>query len=318
MSVPATRARLERLLALVPAAHARPGIRVEDLARQLACTPDDLRADLDLLACVGAPPFDPDDLIDIELKGDRVYVTLSQAFERPTRLTATEAAALSLAARALAPDDLVLKSALDRLSNAVAPSQREVYSALVAHVPPAPAADEALNQTIEEAARARREIELVYFDRSSPRASARVVRPRAFGAIDGVTYLSAQKPEGEERLYRLDRMVRARLLETTFAPLPPVNLERELKRLARVEGRTDLPRATVRFTASVAVEARRRHPAAHPLAGGGVEASVPYFSLPYLLSYALSWGGEAEIVGPEEARQALREAVAAAIAQHAG
>ena len=316
MSAVARQARLQRLLALVPAARARPGIRVEELSRLLACTPAELREDLELLACVGAPPFDPDDLIDLELRGDRVYVTLSQAFDRPTRLTATEAAALTLAARALAPDDPLLRGALAKLSEAVAPSQRELYAALVAQVPAPPAADEALRTTLDEAARTWHEVELVYFDRSSPEATARVVRPRAFGAIDGVTYLSAQKDSGEERLYRLDRMVKATPLPTSFDPLPPVNVERELQRIARVESRTDLERATLRFSEHVAEAACRRHPSARQLEDGRVEASVAYFGLPWLVSYALSWGGEAEIITPAEARQALRDAVGRAIDRH--
>lgn len=310
--------RLRRLLLVVPAARARPGIALAELASMLQCTPDELRQDIDLLACVGAPPFNPDDLIDIELRDDRVYVSLPHAFDRPTRLAATEAAALAAAARALAPNDAVLSRAVAKLDAAIAPAQKALYEALVARIATVPEEERAdVVAACQTAARERRVLEIDYFARTELTSRPRRVKPRAIAAIDGVRYLSAQNDSGQERTYRLDRIAAARVSDELFAALPPIDLEAQLVKVIGLETSAELPRATVRFSAKVADAARSRH--AHAQASGdGVEALVPYSTVPWLVSYALSWGGEADVLAPPAAREAFLAAVRGALEAHAG
>lgn len=307
--------RLRRLLLVVPAARARPGIQLDELARTLACEPAELRKDIDLLACVGAPPFLPDDLIDIELRDDRVYVSLPQSFDRPTRLTATEAAALVAATRALAPDDPLVASAIGKLTKGVAPEQKALYEALLARFgAAAPDETDALVTTLREASERRDEIEILYFARSELSPRARVVRPRALAAADGVRYLAARNDRDEERLYRLDRIAHAKPTGRGFAALPEIDLNAALARVAGLDANEELPRATLRFSRGVAEAARARHPHARPVEGGAVEAAVSFATLPWLISYTLSWGGAATLVEPPQARRALREAALRALA----
>lgn len=309
--------RLRRLLLVVPAARHKPGIALEELASQLACSADDLRRDIDLLAQVGAPPFAPDDLIDIELRDDRVWVHLAQSLDRPARLTATEAAALVAAVRALAPDDPVAQTAAGKLSQAVSPGQKRLYDALLARMTPGPAdGGQMVHRQLDAAIAERREVQIVYFARTELAARPRVVRPRSIAAIDGVRYLSAQRQDAQERLYRLDRIAQATVLDTRFGPLPEIDLEAALLRAVRLEESTELPRARLRFSPEVADAARVRHPSALQ-SDAGTEAFVPYASLPWLVSYVLSWGGAAELLEPAEARRALAEAVNRALADHA-
>lgn len=312
--------RLRRLLLVVPAARARPGIRLGELAQSLACTEDELRRDIDLLAMVGAPPFNPDDLIDIELRDDRVYVSLPQSFDQPTRLIATEAAALAVAASALAPDDEVTRSAVRKLSQAVASTQRELYEGLVKRLAAEPSTDgDDVGRMLSEAIQQRREVEILYFAPSELAARPRVVRPRAMPALDGVRYLSAQRDDGQERIYRVDRIARASLTDTTFDPLPPIDLQARLEQIARFEANADLPRAVIRFSPKVADAARARHrhsPNQVANDDGSVDISVPYASLTWLVSYVLSWSGQAEPINPPEARQAMRDAIDRALEAH--
>jgi proteasome accessory factor C len=302
--------RLGRLLLLVPAVRARPGIPLAELATQLGCDEQELRKDLALLACVGVPPYQPDDLIDIELRDDRVWVTLAQAFTRPTRLSATEAAALTIAVRALAPNDATARSAAEKLTRAVSPQQRELYEGLVhqiAAAPPDTSSD--VEGTIRRAIEARREIEIDYYAPTERASRNRTVLPREIVAANGVRYLSARKSDGGERLYRLDRIAHARLLSTTFSSLPAIDLAAETARISRFDTQADLPQATLQFDASVAAAARMRHPEGRALSDGRLEVGLRYSSLPWLVSYAFSWGGHAIVSAPPDARAAFRSAV---------
>jgi proteasome accessory factor C len=309
--------RLRRLLLLVPAVRARQGIHIRELAEMLACTEKELRKDVDLLACVGAPPFLPDDLIDIELRDDdRVYVALPLGFDRPTRLLATEAAALVIASRALAPNDPIARSATEKLSRAVAPAQRQFYDALLKRFATTESEDlDEIDATIRKAIAEQRELEIVYFSSSTQSTAPRIVRPRAIAMHNGLRYLSAQRTDGTERTYRIDRIAHAKVLDTRFDPLPLLDLEAVMEQVASFDQHPDLPRATIRFDSSVAASAKARHPNAREVEGGA-EVEIPYSTLPWLVSYTLSWGGTAEIVAPAEARSALESAVQKAIEAH--
>ncbi len=302
--------RLRRLLLLVSAATARPGIPLAALAETLRTPVEKLRDDIHLLAYVGAPPFHPDDYIDLALIDDCVYVTLPQSFGRPLRLTATEAASLTAAARLLGPGDPLLSRALAKVQEAIAPAHRPLFEALTARLSSLPENEsEGLGQAIERAVAARRVLEIDYFAQSDWSARTRRVKPRVVGAIDGVRYLCAQNETGEERTYRLDRISRATLTDERFAPLPHYDTAAALQRLTNLEGRTDLPRARVTFSREAAASAQARHPGG-TLSADGYEADVPYLTSTWLVSYALSWGGQAKVVGPEVPREAFLRALA--------
>lgn len=302
--------RLHRLLLLVPAVLAEQGLRIQELAQKLDTDVAKLREDIDLLACIGAPPFEPDDLIEIEVVADRVYVRLPQSFSRPARLTATEAAALAAAARGLAPHDPSVGSAVEKLAQAVSPLQKGLYEGLLARFAvDAPEVTADVARVLTEAARARKTTEILYFAGSEGAARPREVKPRTIASTNGIAYLSAQNDRGEERLYRLDRIVRATPTERTFDALPAHDLKTQLAQIARFHEGHGLPRATLRFAASVAAAARARHPDARNVEAGRVEADVPYASLPWLVSYVLSWGGASVVLAPDEARRAVLDAV---------
>lgn len=303
-------ARLNRLLLVVPAAAGRKGVVLEDLARELNCTPAELRADLDLLACVGVPPFNPDDLIELEERDGRVYVRLAQAFERPTRLSATEAAALTIAGVALAPHAPSVRSALEKLRRAIAPAQLEMYDALLERLKvSAPDASDEIATTLEGACARRWVVEMSYFAGTERTAATRRVKPRALISADGIAYLSAQNEAGEERTYRVDRIAHATVCDESFEPLPTIDLTAKLESLRRFSAHSDLPRAVVRFAPDVANAARAKHPDAVEKDDGSLEARVAWASMPWLVSYLLSWGGTAVVTHPEQARRAVRKAV---------
>src|SRR5207245_8367364 len=93
--------RMPRLLALVPYLLARPGIGIEDAARDFGVAERQLRGDLELLWMCGLPGYGPGDLIDLSFEGDRVRVTFTAGMVRPLRLTTDEAVALVVTLRTL-------------------------------------------------------------------------------------------------------------------------------------------------------------------------------------------------------------------------
>src|SRR6195952_5175586 len=94
--------RLPRLLALVPYLRTHQGAELADVATVFGISVRQIRDDLNLLWVCGLPGGGPGDLLDFAFEGERVSVTEPQTLDRPLKLTADEALALRVAARALA------------------------------------------------------------------------------------------------------------------------------------------------------------------------------------------------------------------------
>lgn len=124
--------RLRRLLLLVPYVARHQGISVEELSGALGLAKETLLQDLDLLAMIGRPPFQPDDYIDIYTDNDRVYVDLDQRLSAPPRLTAAEAAALTTAAELQqGTRSEALASAISKLERVIPPGARDRWREMV-------------------------------------------------------------------------------------------------------------------------------------------------------------------------------------------
>src|ERR1043165_5739973 len=90
-----------RMLSLVTYLRERPGARVEDVARAFGITEDELISDLDVLPLCGTS-FRGGDLLDIDTDGDRIWWHNPDDVAAPLRISADEATALLVAARAVA------------------------------------------------------------------------------------------------------------------------------------------------------------------------------------------------------------------------
>ena len=316
------RERLRRLLLIVPAARKKPGIHLDELARELGLDAAQLRSDIDLLGMVGRPPFSPDDLIDISVdERGRVAVSLDQSFSRPPQLTAVEALALAAAAEEVAPADPAVVSALGKLTGKLTPSARQIYSALahrLAASTPAPRGAAGILAQLRSAAEARREVALAYDKEGRGAAEERTLHPQ--GVIDhgGVWYVIGQDAvRGAERTFRVDRILSVRETGGQFAdpgPLDPARFQRE--KLFFPSGR-ERP-VVLRFSPGAAAWALQRYGTrAHKLESGALDVSIESAGSQYAVSLALSLAGEAEIVGPEPARAALRDEVERTLRRYA-
>jgi proteasome accessory factor C len=224
--------QVARLLTLVPFLHARGGkVRLEDAAGALGVPPEQVLADLKVLLMCGLPGGYPDDLIDVDLdaleepEGDgMIRVSNADYLARPLRLTPTEATAIIVALRALrssAAEDTreIVDRALAKLEAAAA------HGTGTPQIDPGEAPGGAdrvrLEADLRRATAGHRQIRLRYYVPSRDELSERVVDPRGLVTADGSTYLDAWCHSAEApRLFRLDRIETAQVLDTPIASEP--------------------------------------------------------------------------------------------------
>jgi proteasome accessory factor C len=213
--------QVARLLTLVPYLHTRGEVRLEDAARDLGLSADQLLRDLRVLFMCGLPGGYPGDLIDVDLDalegpdGDGVIrVSNADYLARPLRLTPTEASALIVAVRAMrdGSDDQtreVLDRALGKLEVAAAGGAEQVDVG--------DRIDElaALRARLADAVARRRQVRLSYYVPARDELSERVVDPHGLQSSNGFDYLDAWCHSAEApRLFRLDRIESAEVLDT--------------------------------------------------------------------------------------------------------
>ncbi len=222
--------QVERMLALVPYLRVRDGIGVDDVARDFGVPPAQIVKDLKVLWYCGLPNSVTGDMIDIDMEaldGDGV-IKLSNAdyLTRPLRLAPHEALAMIVALRAL--------------REVSGPSQRETVDRTLAKIEAAtgeaagPAAaidiqvdqaDDKIRATVDEALARQRRLHLSYYVPGRDETTERDADPIRLVFSEGHGYLEAYCRRAQEvRIFRLDRITAATLLDLPAAP--PDDLER--------------------------------------------------------------------------------------------
>lgn len=211
-------ARLHRLLALVPWVAAHDGPSVADVCARFGCTEDELIDDVELLFLCGLHPYTPDMLIEVDIADGRVWIRYAEYFSRPLRLTPAEGLALLAAGQVAlatpgADPDGPLARGLRKLATALGVGDTEAVEVALGA-----AAAEVLSDLQDAAGRAR-QVELEYYSFGRDRWSQRVVDPYAVFSAGGQWYVAGWcHAVDDERLFRVDRVRRARVLESTFDP----------------------------------------------------------------------------------------------------
>ena len=94
--------RLERLLSIVPFVAARDGVAIDEVAARFDYPRSDLVNDLtEVVFMVGLHPYTPDQLIEVVVEDDRVWIRYAEYFARPLRLTPEEGLTLVAAGTSL-------------------------------------------------------------------------------------------------------------------------------------------------------------------------------------------------------------------------
>ena len=315
MSLPAERGRtlayerLRRLLFLVPFISKHPGRTVDEVAKAVGVSKEELLEELDLLTLVGRPPFQPDDFIDVYVDDDRVFIHLNQRLSAPPRLTAAEGVALAAAAALLKPAaGGALSSALARLEKVLPPADVQRYREMSRQLDVATEAPDSialLTQAIVE----HREISFDYAGVGRGQTEQRHVRPFELFSHRGQWYLSGfcLTRQGD-RLFRVDRLGALQLRTERFEP-PAETPAHALPGKGEVERPVK-----VRFSKELAPYQQERFGEAAVLsADGSVVVTVPGDSERWLTRWVLSFGGNATVVEPPWAIRAVAQAAAASL-----
>lgn len=187
--------------------------RLSELAEEIGVDADTLGEDLVALSMCGVPPYTPESLIGLYIEDDEAIVWSDPP--APTgdiRLTREETEALStaLCAAGVASDHPLLQT----LASAAGPadSATEIEARIVAHAGSALAA-------LASALDGSRAVRITYLAAGSQEISERVVEPWALNEHGGVWYLTGYcRRVGEERVFRVDRVQEAVVLDETFTP----------------------------------------------------------------------------------------------------
>ena len=212
-AVESATARLSRLLAMVPWLLNRQGVDIGEAAREFGVSAAQVEADLRLLFVCGTPGHLPDDLIEAEWEGGKVYLGNADAIARPLRLGVDEALALIVGLRALAAvpglsqHDAVAR-ALAKLEEATGSdpgsageASSRIQLALDGETGPdtLPLAQQALV--------GHRRVHLTYVVPGRDEATDRDVDPMRVVNLDGQWYLEGWCHRARDvRLFRFDRI----------------------------------------------------------------------------------------------------------------
>src|SRR5512142_936695 len=96
--------RINRILFIMSFVAQNQGIALEELAKQVEMSPEELTKELEFMLLIGKPPFRPDDYVDIYVEDQHVYIEFDQMLNRPLRLTRAEALALLMSLQLLDPE----------------------------------------------------------------------------------------------------------------------------------------------------------------------------------------------------------------------
>jgi len=311
--------KLRRLLYVVPYVAKHPeGVTVDDLAEKLGVDRDELLADLDLLTQVGPPDGDPGEYLLVTVEDGRVFVDLAHRLTRPLRLTAAEGCSLLLGIRALrqsgiAPFDSAMESAQKKLLAALGREAGEAETLAVGTIVSEP--DKVVAEHLRRlvtAARKRTTVEIEYATASRHQATRRRVDPYGIVHHAGEWYVIGHcHKRGDVRTFRIDRIASLTGVDARFEP--PADFDLEAYRRERlyvpsadaITVRVHLdPLAVTRVGAAWPEGEIQTHD------DGSAEILIDCEGLEWVTGWVLQFGRHAWIVGPDDARSAMRERIA--------
>ncbi|MEO8293365.1 MAG: WYL domain-containing protein [Actinomycetota bacterium] len=314
-----TSERLGRLLVIVPYLVQHPGTTLAEVARGFDVEPDALRSDLMLLFMSGLPPYEPGDLVGVDIEEDgQIFITMADHFSRPLRLTRNEALALYLRGTELlatpglpeAPD---LRGALTKLAGALGP---ETLGDIEGRIETSEAGrPSGLLEALRDAARDHGRLEIEYFAHSSGEWSVRRVDPEEVFSSLGNWYVAAWDADADgERLFRADRIRRATRTGERFAPRGLAGAGRPLY----TPTTEDVP---VRL--ALAPEARwiaEYYETADEVErdDGDLEVTLPTARLGWVAGLLLRVGPDARVLQPRELADRVRDLAARTRGLYAG
>jgi proteasome accessory factor BC len=305
-------ARLVTLASVLIAA-GREGRRlpVEEVCERLKMSPQELREDIAVLNVVnfggGAYVIYAEVLPSGEIEVD--LEPYSDTFDRPARLLPIEAKALVAAIDLLNLAQPELSSAREKVVDALGHDPVEEGLQIAS-----PTVADEVAHTVERAVHDSRLLELEYWDEQ--RFSQRRVEPYAlFNGPDAWWYVAAVDLDKDKlRHFRLDRIKQAKALDEHFtrrADLDPIAEIGGWPRTGKVEGSRT---AHVWISPDQARWAREKRTVIAELADGAIVVEWAFMGVDYLVKEILKEAGDAAVLEPAEARQAVLHAAESLLA----
>ena len=306
-----TSERLGRLLVIVPYLVQHPGTTLAETARVFGVEAQELRADLMLLFMSGLPPYEPGDLVEVDIEEDgRIYVSMADHFSRPLRLTRNEDLALYLRGTELlatpglpeAPD---LRTALEKLAAALGP---ETLGDIEGRIETAEAdGPSQLLQTLRGAARDHERLRIEYFAHSRGEWSTRRIDPEEVFSSLGNWYVAAWDADADgERLFRADRIRLAEPTGERFAPRGLAGAGRALY----TPSEDDVPVPLVLGPEARWIAEYYATEDEVERDDGALEVTLPTARLGWVAGLLLRVGSAADVIDPPELADRVRELAA--------
>jgi proteasome accessory factor BC len=294
-----------------------PWVSVE---HDLGLSRDEVEADLSLINLVNFGGGTYAVMAEAESEGIRVTPdVMADTFSRPARLSPLMARALLLALDLLGdaltvPGLESLTPVRQKVKALVGMSPDDSAVVLGDVLPPNHEVVEALQHGIRDA----RVVELEYLTKGRLELTRRQVEPYLLFRSQDAWYLEAYcLRAGGQRTFKLERARSAHVTDTPFTPRPDMDLTSGRSGRAFVPG--DVATwSTVRF------EPRwRRHLEDDgvefvALAGGALEARIPYADEGWMVYEVLRFLGDAVLQRPQSARDRIRELAAALAVRYEG
>ncbi|MBW3653205.1 MAG: WYL domain-containing protein, partial [Actinobacteria bacterium] len=290
----------------------RAGVKLDaaEICERMQISGAELREDINVLNVVNFgggsyvlyAEIDEDGRIEVDPE------PYSDNFARPARLLPVEAKAL------VAAIDLIGEHLPE---GSLASAREKIVAALGAdpmaqglHVADAGGDDSAIARVASQAINERRLLRLDYYKPNEDEFSTRVVEPYALVNGREGWYVASFDPERDDvRHFRLDRIRHAEVTDTTYEPRPEVNPAAELDGWLRT-GEVEASRiARVWVSSERARWAREERRVAQELADGSVIVEHPFKGTDFLVRDILGEAGDAAVLEPAEARDAVLAAV---------
>jgi predicted DNA-binding transcriptional regulator YafY len=290
----------------------RAGVKLDaaEVCERMQISAAELREDINVLNVVnfGGGSYVLYAEIDDEGRIEVDPEPYSDNFARPARLLPVEAKAL------VAAIDLIGEHLPE---GSLASAREKIVAALGAdpmqqglHVADAGGDDSAIARVASEAINERKLLALEYYKPNEDEFTTRVVEPYALVNGREGWYVASFDPERDDvRHFRLDRIRHAEVTDTSYEPRPEVNPAAELDGWLRT-GEVEASRiARVWVSSERARWAREERRVAQELADGSVIVEHPFKGTDFLVRDILGEAGDAAVLEPAEAREAVLAAV---------
>jgi proteasome accessory factor BC len=297
---------------LIKAGREGERVVIVDICERLQISEEELREDVNVLNVVnfGGGSY----VLYAEIKEEDGEIEVdpepySDNFDRPARLLPVEAKAL------VAAIDLIgehipegsLTSARKKIVAALGEDPMEQGL----QVAPTSGDDSDVARLVSKAIVARKLIELEYYKENEDQLSARKVEPYALTNGREGWYVASFDPErGGVRHFRLDRIKHVHVTDERFEPRPEVDPAAEVDGWLRTGEVPASATARVWVSPERARWAREARRVVEEWGDGAVIVELSFAGVDWLVREILKEAGDAAVLGPEDAREAVRAAVA--------